>query len=635
MADNTPFRVKRSALPSSVQQLFNPKNCFARGGLTMDAESNPVLTGNCQVMQFGKNHTGNDCMFVCQANFSDESYRPVLASFVFNHEGRVIESYFGNSDAAPSRRTNIRDGTRASFGYLPPPPHPQPQHSNSTVVSRITLSRITAINDILKDSIARNKMTKAEISALNQEKHKLKVILDKEAEEAAKTAKMAHAAALDTYAARLKTPTWGCTQVLKGQLDFIGCQRADSRYHSFSLVEGFPYVECVTTSAEFDAILDTSPENIGKITPYFKYDPVTGNTMYGASGSQYYDGHGFGNVHGNQGFQSFVVGNPNDERMRPMETRQGSCPYPKAVPPKLSAMNPNTQKEWERHLREGNESLRDQMKALNWLADNPLEFPTKEPINSAFAHDAFGWVHELSIKFKPSRLSLSSDAMTKMLASSTHASHAAMHPSAMRSELFKRLTAQPFGSIGVRPLINTCNCTPTNRSPRCLNHLCPFKHTRLARLQFEWPTFELLDSGDPAARTALDSGILESVAEASEAATAKQQAAEAAEEKQRAADAAREAKNARASAATAQRRLAAASAEPARRATRPSAAALASAVAPARGTKRAPESAASASAGPASASASTTTKKKKKGGSKTKSKSKSKSKSKRRFHNHK
>ena len=663
MADNTPFRVKRSALPSSVQQLFNPKNCFAMGELTMDAERNPVLTGNCQVMQFGKNHTGNDCMFVCQ--YSDKSsYRPVLASFVFNHEGRVIESYFGNSDATPSWETHINDGTRASFGYLPPPPpppQPQPQHPDSTV-----LSRITAINDLLKDPNTRNQMSKGDIAALNHEKHELKVRLDKEAEEAAQAAKAAQAAALDTYAARLNTPTWGCTSVLKGPLKFIGCQRSRD-HHSGSLVDGYPYVECVTTSANFDAKLDTSPENIGnivnigKITPYFKYDPVTGNTMYGASGHEYYDTVSLGgNVLGNQGFQSFVVSNPNDESMHPMETRQGSCPHPKSVPPNLSALNPNTQIEWKRRLMKGNESLRDQMKALKWLADNPLEFPThalglhERPIDAAFAHEAFGWVRNLSIQFKPSRLSLPSADMTKMSASSTHASHAAMHPSAMRAELFKRLTAQPFGSIGVRPLINTCNCTPTNRNPRCLNHLCPFKHTRLARLQFEWPTFELLDSGDPAARSALDREILGAAASEARAATAKQQAAEAAEEKQRAADAARDAKNAR---AKAQRRLAAASASalaPARRASRPSAAALASAVAPARGTKRAPESAASApesaasapesaasasasaasaSAGPASASASTTTKKKKKGGSNTKSKSKSKSK--RRFHNHK
>jgi hypothetical protein len=353
-------------------------------------------------MQFGKNHTGNDCMFVCQADFPDKSYRPVLASVVFDHQGRVIDSYFGNSDATPSWRSNVPDGTRASFGYLPPPPqpppHPQPQQPDSTV-----LSRITAINDRLK--IFHKSMSKEEIAALNLQKRELKVRLDKEAEEAAQAAKAAHAAALDAYAARLKSPIWGCTQVLKGPLDFNGCQRSRD-HHSVALVDGYPYVECVTTSADFDAILDTSLENIGKITPYFKYDPLTGNTMYGASGSQYYDGHGFDNLHGNLGFHSFVVGDPNDGSLSTMETRQGSCPYPKPVPPKLSALNPNTQKEWERRLREGNESLRDQMKALKWLETKPLVFPTG-PIDSAFADAAFGWVRELSIKFQPSRLSLS------------------------------------------------------------------------------------------------------------------------------------------------------------------------------------------------------------------------------------
>ena len=572
----------------------------------MDAESNPVLTGNCQVMQFGKNHTGNDCMFVCQ--YSDESsYRPVLASFVFNREGRVIDSYFGNSDATPSWETHINDGTRASFGYLPPPPPPQlqlqPHQPDSTV-----LSRIAAINDRLK--MFHKSMEKAEIAKLNSDKHYLKVRLDKEAAEAKQAALDTHAAALKTHAELLQTPRWGCTQVLKGPLKFIGCERT-----------GYPCVECVTTSAGFDAKLDTSPQEIVKITPYFKYDPVTGTTRYGASGMQFYDSSTPNNRFGAQGFQSFVVSDPNDGSFRPTETRQGSCPYPNEtpVPPTLSALNPTTQHEWEQRLREGNESLRDQMKALNWLETNRLVFPIG-PINSAFAHEAVGWVRNLSIKFQPNRLSLPSDAMHKMLASSTHASIAAMNSSAMKAELFKRLTAQPFGSIGVRPLINTCNCTPMNRNPRCLNHLCQFKNTRLARLQFEWPTFELLDSDDPAARSALESEILGAAASEARAATAKQQAAEAAEEQRRAADAAREAKNARARAATALRKEAAASA---------SRAALASSlsdVAPARGTKRAPESAASAR--PASAS---TTSKKKKGGSKTKTKSKSK----RRFHNHK
>jgi hypothetical protein len=131
-------------------------------------------------MQFGKNHTGNDCMFVCQADFPDKSYRPVLASVVFDHQGRVIDSYFGNSDATPSWRSNVPDGTRASFGYLPPPPqpppHPQPQQPDSTV-----LSRITAINDRLK--IFHKSMSKEEIAALNLQKRELKVRLDKEAEE--------------------------------------------------------------------------------------------------------------------------------------------------------------------------------------------------------------------------------------------------------------------------------------------------------------------------------------------------------------------------------------------------------------------------------------------------------------------
>jgi hypothetical protein len=578
-----------------VQTLFNPKNCFALGELTMGADGKPALTGNCQVVQFGKNHTGNDCLFLCQW---DESHRPVLASFVFDHLGRVIDSYFGNSDATPSWRNNVPDGTHASFGHLPPPPPPQlqPHQPDSTV-----LSRIAAINDRLK--MFHKSMEKAKIAKLNSDKHYLKVRLDKEAAEAKQAAQATHAAALDTHAALLQTPRWGCTSVLKGPLEFIGCQRR-GLHHSVSLVEGFPYVECVTAEAGFDAKFDMSPQEIVKITPYFKYDPLTGNTMYGASGSQFYDSSTFDNRFGAQGFQSFVVSDPNDGSFRPTETRQGSCPYPDEtpVPPTLSALNPNTQVEWIRRLRKGNESLRDQMKALEWLETNPLVFPTG-PIDSAFAARAFGWVRELSIKFQPSRLSLSSAAMAEMLASRIHASPAAMHPSAMRAELFKELTAQPRGA---RRLINSCDCTPMNHNPRCLNHLCPYQHTRLARLPFEWPPFEC-ESDDPAARLALEREILGAAAAASAAATAKQQAAakaEAAEEKRRADQ---DRKNAAARQATALRKEAAVSAKASAASARPirgkrsldvAPVASASDVEPAIGRKRAP---ASASAGPASA----------------------------------
>jgi len=586
----------------------------------------PVLTGNCQIIQFGKTHTGYYCMFVCQADFSDKSYRPVLASFVFDRQGRVIDSYFGNSAATPSHITQVHDGTRASFGDLPPPPPPQqPQ------IMPMFSYRMQQINDQLKQNA--KKMSKDEINALLLKKTRLKEEYEAEAVEAAK----AKQAAEEEYAKLLQTPRWGCTSVLKGPLDFFGCQRRDLRdHHSVSLVDGYPYVECVTVSAGFDAKFDTSPQEIVKITPYFKYDPLTGNTMYGASGSQFYDGYGFGNRFGAQGFQSFVVSDPNDGSFRPTETRQGSCPYPDEtpVPPTLSALNPNTRTEWERRLRKCNESLRDQMKALEWLETNPLVFPTG-PIDSAFADAAFGWVRELSIKFQPSRLSLSSAAMAKMLASRTHASIAAMHQPAMRAGLFKGLTEPPRGA---RPLINSCDCNAMNHDPRCLNHLCPFKHTRLARLQFEWPPLDFA-SGDPAARLALEHEILEAARASLAAATAKQKAAEAAAEKQRAADATREAKNARARQATALRKEAAA-------------AALASAeVAPAvasrkRKTSAGPASASAASAaaaapwsmnmersndsspGPASAGpaapASTSSRKKRKGGAKSKSKSKSK-----------
>ena len=172
MADEPPFRVNRSALPLMVQTLFNPEHCFARGGLTMGANGKPVLTGNCQVVQFGKNHTGNNCMFVCQTDFT-KGERPVLASFVFDHMGRVIELYYGNSAATPAWRTHVDDGTRASFGYLPPP-------SLESLLNTFWLlqidSKIKKINQQLKQH--HSSMTDAANRELHGKKKNLQVQLD-------------------------------------------------------------------------------------------------------------------------------------------------------------------------------------------------------------------------------------------------------------------------------------------------------------------------------------------------------------------------------------------------------------------------------------------------------------------------
>ncbi len=66
MSSTAPFKVNRSALPAGARRLFNPENCFAKGELVPGESGKPMLAGSCQVVQFGKNHTGNDCMFVCQ-----------------------------------------------------------------------------------------------------------------------------------------------------------------------------------------------------------------------------------------------------------------------------------------------------------------------------------------------------------------------------------------------------------------------------------------------------------------------------------------------------------------------------------------------------------------------------------------
>ena len=636
MADEHPFRVNRSALPLSVRTLFNPENCFARGGLTME-KGKPVLTGNCQVVQFGRNRTGNNCMFVCQADFPDNSYRPVLASFVFDHQGRAIEFYFGNSSETPSWETEVLDGTRASFGFMAPPPPPSQQYQQQPQSHAMFGFRMRDISEQLKRA-----KTQDEMDALGEQRTKLKQEHEAElaaAAEAAKAAAEAAKAARDAYDELVKTPRWGCTSVLKGPLKFVGCQRRDSRDYSVShVVDGFPYVSCVGAHAEFDREFDTSPEELPNITPHFKYDPVTGNSMYGASGREYYDTTTLGgNVHGNKGFQSFVILTPSGN-IREMETRQGGeCTNPTSIPERLRASFPETNKKFKLMLVKGNASLRSEMTAFKWLAENPLAFPTEtKAIDSPFVVDAFRWLHELSTKFeKPSRLTLSSSAMAEMLASRIHASPAAMHSPAMRAELFKGLTEQP---IGPKPILNSCKCTPTHPNPRCPNQFCPFRHARLESLSFEWPLLRVA-SGDPAARLALESEMSAAAAAVSAAATAKQRAAEAAEEKRRAADAAREAKTERAKEARLQRQLAAASAkasaEPTGRARRPSAAALASsasaaasaaapAVASSASRKRKTSEAPASAAPPAPASASSSTKRKARGGAKSKSKSKSK-----------
>jgi len=304
---------------------------------------------------------------------------------------------------------------------------------------------------------------------------------------------------------------------------------------------------------EFDDKFDTSPEQIRNIKPHYKYDPVTGESKYGASGVQYYDGYGFDNVAGNLGFESFVVTNSRGMTST-RETRQGSCPYPKPVPTRLSVSNPETKKEFQIMLANANTSLRAEMKALKWLETHPLAFPTAA-IDSTFADAAFDWIHELSIEFEEHpRLSLTPAAMAKMMDSRTNASLAAMHSPAMRQTLFAALTKQ---SIGPKPILNSCKCTSMDHNPNCPNLVCPFRHARLERLGFQWPRVRFA-SGEPAARLALEDEMLQEAAKAS----AKQQAAAAAAAaKQQAADAKREQRNSRARQATAAS-AATASAEP-------------------------------------------------------------------------
>jgi len=499
MADEPPFKVNRSTLPPSVKTLFNPKNCFVKGGLVFDDKERPVLAGNCQVVQFGKvqfgKNKGNDCMFVCQADFSkgsqEEEERPVLASFVFNDMGRVIDLYFGNGAAAPSTTTHVKDGTRASFGILPPPPPPKLLHRPHSLIMLAT--RMKEIREHLKQN--HKSMTEQQARELNDEKNKLAQKQFKEEEQAKKAAEEEHARALDEYA---KNP-WGCTRVLKGPLTFVGCQLDTGWGHYGSFVEGFPYVSCIQVHADFDERLEMSHDNEKKVKPYFEYAPHAGS-RYGSSASQYYEGGGFDNFGGNLGHESFVV--LQDERIHTMETRQGSCPRPRPVPPTLSALNPDTKKKYEVELRKGHRSLLLEMRALEWIGMNPLIFPTTESIDLNFANTAFRWVHDLSKQFKEPGLSFSPAVLTEMLAK--RASPAMLAPS-MRGSLFHSLVQQPVTAATKN--ITECSCIPTNHDPRCPNQFCQYRHAAPEYLSFMWPRIQF-ESVNPRARSALNAEIL-------------------------------------------------------------------------------------------------------------------------------
>ena len=524
---NKPFRVNRSALPTEdARKMFNPVNCFAKGELTMGADEKPRLAGDCQVVQFGKNRNGNNCMFVCQADFSEvQREHPVLASFVFDHMGRVIDLYYGNSVATPTWRTNVCDGTRASFGFLPPPPPPQqPQ------IMPMFSYRMNKINDQLKQN-AKN-MSKDEIDALLRKRNKLKEEYEAEAAEAAKKAKTAR----DAYDELLKNPRWGCARVLKGPLDFIGCQREDRWSSSVSLVEGVQYVSCVEVSADFDNQFDTSPENLPKIKPYFEHIPLTGTSRYGASGRYYYNPGGLSpeNQFGNTGFQSFVVMDSNGTSM--IETRQGSCSRPEPIPPRLSVSKPETRQKFEVELRKRHASVRTEMAALKWLEMNPLVFP-EGPIDETFADVSFRWVHDFSMKFKAPAVSLSSDALAKMmertlqqqrvLPGSTQTFRPAMVAPAMRQSIFSAIAT---GSPPYRQPVTSCKCTPTNHNPTCKNRFCKYRYASVQCFSFEWPIRRIVSEPPDFVRL-----LAEQIFESQDGERKKKLAAEVAETKRKAA----------------------------------------------------------------------------------------------------
>jgi hypothetical protein len=417
---NQPFKVHGYDFPTnSMRAFFNTKNCFAQGNYAVIAGGHIALDGDCRIVQFGINpQQGKHCMFVLDGNVSHSDPNPMMVamSFQFDDMGRVDDVRFGNGSWMQiANAINLPNGTHASFGFLSLKPRAYNELNTEEK------AKVDAIDGRLQTE--GSTLTKRDIEELQLAK---KNIMN-------------------------PPPTWGCTRVLKGSFDFVGCE-----HHTMPGNRSFR-VPCVQASRNLDeteTYARTSDETYARTSVFFEHK-FGGVSRYGANRFPI-------------GF--FVY----------------SKPYSK--PGTIAATSDLPQEhilKMETKLKECEASLQMDRLALRWLALHPLMFPTGD-ITQTFVNDAFEWVNELSMQFK------------KPYVSAVHPMYSGRTPQALAPGFAKvalaKMLSHPPGSEGLKEIM-PCKCTQTTHDPICKNRICPW-YVAFESGRFVWPSFEFHPNPD-------------------------------------------------------------------------------------------------------------------------------------------
>ena len=417
--ENQPFKVHGCDFPTNTMRaFFNTKNCFAQGNYAVIAGGHIALDGDCRIVQFGTNPQGKHCMFVLDGNVSHSDPNPMMVamSFQFDDMGRVDDVRFGNGSWMQiANAINVPNGTHASFGFLPLKPRAYGELNTEEK------AKVDAIGGRLQTE--GSTLTKRDIEELQLA---IKNIMN-------------------------PPPTWGCTRVLKGSFDFVGCE-----HHTMPGNRSFR-VPCVQASRNLDeteTYARTSDETYARTSVFFEHK-FGGVSRYGANRFPI-------------GF--FVY----------------SKPYSK--PGTIAATSDLPQEhilKMETKLKEYEASLQMDKLALRWLALTPLKFPTGD-ITQTFVNDAFEWVNELSMQFK------------KPYVSAVHPMCPGRTPQALAPGFakfaFRKMLLHPPGSEGLKEIM-PCKCTQTTHDPICKNRICPW-YVAFESGRFVWPSFEFHPNPD-------------------------------------------------------------------------------------------------------------------------------------------
>ena len=416
--ENQPFKVHGCDFPTNTMRaFFNTKNCFAQGNYAVIAGGHIALDGDCRIVQFGTNPQGKHCMFVLDGNVSHSDPNPMMVamSFQFDDMGRVDDVRFGNGSWMQiANAINLPNGTHASFGFLSLKPRAYNELNTEEK------AKVDAIDGRLQTE--GSTLTKRDMEELQLAKKNI-----------------------------MNPPTWGCTRVLKGSFDFVGCE-----HHTMPGNRSFR-VPCVQASRNLDeteTYARTSDETYARTSVFFEHK-FGGVSRYGANRFPI-------------GF--FVY----------------SKPYSK--PGTIAATSDLPQEhilKMETKLKEYEASLQMDKLALRWLALTPLKFPTGD-ITQTFVNDAFEWVNELSMQFK------------KPYVSAVHPMHQHRPPQALAPGFakfaFRKMLLHPPGSEGLKEIM-PCKCTQTTHDPICKNRICPW-YVAFESGRFVWPSFEFHPNPD-------------------------------------------------------------------------------------------------------------------------------------------